>query len=431
MTLHPRRSFLRKLVASAALSLPLPGLQHYAAAHRLPGILHTRQEKDPDVLVRDEHFWYQVKQAFTASPGILNLNNGGVSPHPKVVQDAVARYHQLSNEAPSYYMWRILDAGREPLRERLAQLAGADTNEIAIQRNATEALETIIFGLRLQKGDEVVLARQDYPNMLHAWRQREKRDGIVLRYADLKLPSENIDELSSAYTSLFNSRTKVVHLTHIINWSGQILPVANIARQARQRNIEVVVDGAHSFGLLEFSIPQLQADYFGTSLHKWLCAPFGTGMLYVRKEKIAGLYPLFGAPDPESSDIRKFENLGTRSFAIEQATGQAIDFHLMLGTALKQKRLHYLKNYWMEQVKDLPGVKTATSLHPDFGCAIGLFSIEGKTLAETDAILFNQHKIHTTSIDWEGVKGIRVTPNIYTVTSDLDRLVRAIRQMIT
>ncbi|MCS6969135.1 MAG: aminotransferase class V-fold PLP-dependent enzyme [Cytophagales bacterium] len=423
-----RRNFLKQ---AAALSLytPLSSIGAKLIAGDLHRAIELAGQKTTEEIIRDESFWYQIKQAFTVSSTILNLNNGGVSPHPRVVQEAVERYNRFSNEAPSYYMWRILDAGREPLRARLAELAGCLPEEIAIQRNATEALETVIFGLRLQKGDEVVLARQDYPSMINAWRQREKRDGIVLRYANLQLPSEDKEAIIRQYTSLFSAKTKVVHITHIINWSGQIIPVRPIAQAAHARGIEVIVDGAHSFGLLNFRIPDLEADYFGTSLHKWLTAPFGSGMLYVKKEKIAQLYPLFAAPDPESNDIRKFEHLGTRPFANEQAIGQAIDFHLMIGAERKALRLHYLKNYWAEQVVTLPKVRLHTSLNPEFGCAIGLFSVEGKTPAEIDSALFNQYKIHTVAIEWENIKGVRVTPNVYTTTHDLDRLVNAIHRI--
>ena len=219
---------------------------------------------------------------------------------------------------------------------------------------------------------------RDYPNMINAWKQRAFRDGIVLKFISLDLPIEDKGKIIQAFSNEFTSKTKLVHITHMINWSGQILPVKEIADEAKKRNIEVLVDAAHTFAQLDYKIPDLNCDYFGTSLHKWLCAPIGSGMLWVRKKKIKNLYPLFAATDPESEDIRKFESLGTRSFAIEQAIGQAIDFHHWIGAERKQKRLHYLKNYWVNQVKDFPGVKIHTSLDIEFGCAICLFSIEGK-----------------------------------------------------
>ena len=380
-------------------------------------------------LTKDEDFWHQIKMAYTVSPAIVNLNNGGVSPSPRVVQDAVDRYNKLSNETPSYYMWRILDKGREAIRSRLALIAGCDPDEIAVNRNASEALETAIFGIRLKAGDEVVLTKQDYPNMINAWKQREHRDGIILKWINLDLPIEDEDAIAQQYINAFSERTKVVHITHVINWVGQVIPAARIASAARSRGIEVVVDGAHSFAHLVYNIPDLNADYYGTSLHKWLCAPIGTGMLWVRKEKIKSLYPLFGAPDPESEDIRKFESLGTRSFPIEQGIGQAIDFHQMLGAERKFKRLHYLKNYWMERTADIRGIHFNTSMDPRFGGAIGSFSLEGKEIGQITGDLLNKYQIHTTGINWENIHGVRVSPNVYTLTTDLDRFIDAVKKI--
>jgi len=423
-----RRNFLQRLAATGA-AVAAGSFFQTLEGQALQEQLQAARHRSTADITPDEEFWYWVKQAYTVSPTILNLNNGGVSPQPRVVQEAVERYNRLSNEAPSYYMWRILDKGREPLRARLADLAGVSPEEIAIQRNSSEALETIIFGLRLQPGDEVVLAKQDYPNMINAWKQRAHRDGIVLKWVNLDLPLEDEDFIVGKYVEAFSPRTRIVHITHIINWMGQILPAQRIAREAHQRGIEVVVDAAHSFAHLDFQIPDLDCDYFGTSLHKWLCAPFGSGMLYVKKDKIKNLYPLLAAPDPEADDIRKFEALGTRSFAIEQAIGQAIDFHELIGTDRKQQRLHYLKSWWTDRVKALPVIRIGTSLDPRFSCAIALLQVEGKTPKEVHDYLFNRHKIHTVPINWENIHGVRVTPNVYTTTKDLERLVEAIHQL--
>ena len=293
-----------------------------------------------------------------------------------------------------------------------ARLAGCSPEEIAINRNSSEGLETIIFGLQLKAGDEVVAALQDYPNVINAYKQRELRDGIKMKWISLNLPSEDEDYLVQQYVNAFTAKTKVVNITHVINWNGQILPVKKIAAEAHKRGIEVVVDGAHSFAHFDFKIPDLDADYFAASLHKWLYAPIGTGLLYVRKEKI--------------KTIRKFEALGTRPFYIEQAIGKAIEFHEMIGSERKEKRLHYLKNYWMEKVKDIPKVKLNTSLHPKFGCAIGNVGIEGKKPGELDSFLLDKYKVHTVAITWENIVGVRVTPNVYTTTKNLDVLVEGI-----
>ncbi len=421
-----RRSFLKEIATLAGttaggtlLSMPsFPGLPQLGPAQEPAG-----SSDHPPV---SEDFWHQVRQAYTVSPTMVNLNNGGVSPQPKAVQEAVERFHALSNEAPSYYMWRVLDQGREPLRRQLAALAGCSPEELAIQRNSSEALETVIFGLPLERGDEVVLSRQDYPNMINAWKQREMRDGIVLRWVDLPLPAETPDTLAEHYLAAFGARTKVVHITHMINWNGQLLPVRRIADAAKARGIEVLVDAAHTFAHITYSIPELNCDYFGTSLHKWLCAPFGTGLLYVRQEKIASLYPLLAAPDPKSGDIRKFENLGTRSFAIEQGIGQAILFHELIGGARKMERLQYLKTYWTSRVAEWPEVSFGSPLDASASCAIALLQVAGKTPAEVSSRLFDRYKIHTVAIDWENIHGVRITPNVYTTRSELDTLVEAI-----
>ncbi|HEY0067212.1 MAG TPA: aminotransferase class V-fold PLP-dependent enzyme [Flavisolibacter sp.] len=422
-----RRSFLKRAgifsATGLAASLAMP-----AWSRNLQSALREAESVPPDQLASEEDFWYYIQQAFTVSPSIINLNNGGVSPAPKTVQDAMKRYYDLSNEAPSYYMWRILDQGRESLRGGLAGLAGCSPEEIAINRNSSEGLETIIFGLSLKPGDEVVAAKQDYPNMINAWKQRELRDGIKINWINLDLPSEDEQYMVRQYVQAFGPKTKVVHLTHVINWNGQVLPVRKIADEAKKRGIEVLVDGAHSFAHFQFTIPGLNCDYFATSLHKWLYAPIGSGMLYVRKEKIPSLYPLFASDNPLKDDIRKFEHLGTRPFFIEQAITKALEFHDMIGSERKEMRLHYLKNYWMDKVKDIPKVKLHTSMQQRWGCAIGMVSVEGKTPAELDSYLMTHHKVHAVGINWENIKGVRVTPNVYTTTKNLDVLVKGIRE---
>jgi len=427
MAAQNRRLFLRNAGLASATTLLSSIIKPSWSRHLDKALLHAQGTSALD-LAGEEDFWYYIQQAFTVSTGIINLNNGGVSPAPKTVQDAVKRYYDYSNEAPSYYMWRILDQGRETLRTNLARIAGCSAEEIAINRNSSEGLETVIFGLQLKQGDEVVASKQDYPNMVNAWKQREMRDRIKISWINLELPSEDENYLVQQYVNAFTSRTKVVHITHMINWNGQILPVRKIADEARRRGIEVLVDGAHTFAHFNFSIPGLGADYYAASLHKWLYAPIGSGMLYVRRDKIKKLYPLFASDQPMKDDIRKFEHLGTRPFFIEQAIGKAIEFHEMIGVERKQQRLHYLKNYWMEKVKDIPNVRLHTSFDPQWSCAIGMVSIAGKRPGELDNFLFTNYKIHTTTIEWENIRGVRITPNVYTTLKNLDVLVEGIRQ---
>ena len=419
--MNKRRFFLRQVAHTSAGVLLGSSFLSAATRNALTGMATL-----PDAGADDDTFWEQVKQAYTVNANMINLNNGGVSPQPRAVQEAVEHYNRLSNETPSYYMWRILDKGREPVRDKLAALAGCSPEEIAINRNSSEALETVIFGLPLKAGDEVVLTKQDYPNMINAWKQREHRDGIVLKWINLELPIEDEKTIVDAFASAITPRTRILHVTHMINWTGQILPAKALSQLAAQNGIEVLLDAAHTFAHFPYDIKDLGVTYMGTSLHKWLCAPFGSGMLYIQKDKIGKIYPLLAAPDPTSEDIRKFENLGTRSFAIEQGIGHAVEFHHMIGTERKGKRLHYLKNYWVEQAQSIPGFQLHTSLKPEWGCALSNFSLEGRDIGDLSSFLYNKYKVHTVPINWENIHGIRVTPNVYTATRDLDRFVEGI-----
>ncbi len=426
--MNSRRSFIQKSFLTAG-TLSLGSFFRKSMAENVKEALVELNTLSPTEAAQNEDLWARIQQAYTTSPTIINLNNGGVSPQPKVVQEAANRYYAYANEAPSYYMWRVLDQGREPLRAKLAHLAGCSPDELAINRNTTEAINTVIFGLNLKAGDEVVLTRYDYPNMIHAWKQRERRDGIVLKWLDFDIPMESDDEVIGKFRAAITPRTRVFHITHMINWTGHIMPAKALCTLARENNIDSVVDGAHTFGHLNFNIPELGCDYFGTSLHKWLCAPFGTGMLYIRKEKIKDVWPLLASPENQEDNIRKFENIGTRSFATEQAIGTAINFHTAIGSERKEARLQYLKDYWVNQVKDLDKVLFYTSTRKNLSCALFNFGIKGMDASAVHNELFKGYKIHTSPIKWEKVNGPRVTPHVYTTLYDLDRLVEAIQKM--
>lgn len=373
--------------------------------------------------------WANIRQQFLHSDEIINLNNGAVSPQPLSVQEVHVMNLKMANAGPSYFMWRKLDQQREPLRQRLAELLGCDTEELAINRNTTEGLNTIIAGLPLKKGDEVVLSRYDYPNMINAWKQRESRDGVVLKWVDLRLPNESEDQIVSVYKSAISPKTKLVHITHMVNWTGQIMPVKRLSELAHKLGCEVLLDAAHSFAHVNFKVHDFDVDYAATSLHKWLCAPFGTGIIYIKKEKISTVWPAFSAPDPQSSNIRKFENIGTRSYAAEMAINSAIDFHEKIGAAEKEDRLRGLKNYWCEQVLDNPKLHLHTSLKDEFSCGMATFSIEGKDATEIESRLMKDFKIHSSVVKIEGINGIRISPHVYTAKAELDILIRAIRKL--
>ena len=426
MNFNPRRTFLKQ-AATLAGAFSVNSLFNQAHAAEWHDAAEKVSTLQPDQVAQNEDYWSVIQRSYSVNSNLINLNNGGVSPSPIVVQQAVERYNQLSNEGPSYYMWRILDQGREPLREKLAMLAGASPEEIAINRNATEALNTVIHGLDLNRGDEVIGTLQDYPNMIQAYRQRAQRHGIVYKQISFDFPIEDDVRIVKAYEDAITDKTKIIHVTHMINWVGQTMPVAKIADMAHARGIEVVCDGAHSFGLIDFKIPDLHCDYFGTSLHKFLSAPIGSGMLWIKRDKIEKIWPLTCNGEPRGANIRKFETLGTRSFPIEQGIGEAINFHEGIGSRRKQERIHYLKNYWASRVQNTPRVKLHTSFSPKYSCAICGVSIDGMTPGQLDTALFDQYKIHTVGIAWENINCVRVTPHVYTSIADLDKLVGAIQ----
>ena len=423
-----RRNFLKKIGgitgAIAAGTLFNPGF-----AKRVEAAAAKIAHLSPAAAASEEDFWFTVQQAFATTRGIINLNNGGVSPATKMVLDAVQRYTEFSNEAPAYTMWSVLGPRREMIRTKLAELAGCSAEEIAIVRNTTEALGNVIFGLELKRGDEVLTTNQDYPNMMRAWQQREQREGIVVKAVSIPTPPENLSQITESLEKAITKKTKVIMISHIIFLTGQITPVREICDMAHQRGIEVIVDAAHSFAHLDFKIPDLGCDYFGASLHKWLAAPFGTGLLWVKKEKIEKLWPLLAPENPSSDDIRKFEALGTRSFPIELGIGEAINFHNGIGSKRKEERLRYLKNYWAEKVSAFPRVKMITSLHPEQSCGLGNFSIEGIEPGKVCDYLFSKHKIYTTPIGHQEFQGVRVTPHVYTRLEEIDYFIDVVEEI--
>jgi selenocysteine lyase/cysteine desulfurase len=428
MMTNDRRIFLKQ-AATLAGAFSVNSLFNQAHASDFKKASQKVNNLSSLQVAEDEDYWAAIQRCYSVSPNIINLNNGGVSPSPIVVQQAVERYNQLANEGPSYFMWRILDQGREPLREKLAELAGVNPEEIAINRNSTEALNSIIYGYELKAGDEVIGCKQDYPHMMQAYRHRALREGIVYKQISFDFPIEDDATIVNAYEEAITPKTKLIHVTHMINWVGQIMPVQKICDMAHSKGIEVICDGAHSFGLMDFKIPDLHCDYFGTSLHKFLSAPIGSGMMWIKKENIAKTWPLLCGDNPHSEDIRKFEDIGTRSFPIEQGIGEAINFHEGIGSKRKEDRIRFLKNYWASKVEKIPKVKLHTSLNPKYSCAICGVSVDGMTPGELDNALFSKYKIHTVGIVYDNISCVRVTPHVYTTLPDLDKLVKAIDEI--
>src|SRR3989449_426200 len=298
---------------------------------------------------------------------------------------------------------------------------GCDREEIAITRNASESLEILLMGMDLKSGDEILTTTQDYPRMLTTLRQREKREGLKLKLIQIPIPPKDLDEITAAFEKGMTSRTRLILIAHQINITGQITPVKAVCEMARAKGIETIVDGAHSFGQFDFKQKDLACDYSGTSLHKWLFAPKGTGLLFVKRDKIEKLWPLMAAEKKQAADIRKFEEIGTHSAAPRLAIGEAILFHNGIGAERKEARLRYLSRYWMNRLKDLPNVRFHTSFDANQSCGIANIEIEGIDPAAIGAYLMDKHKIFTTPIVHDEFKGIRITPSLYTTLQELDR----------
>jgi len=384
----------------------------------------------PEAVAADEAYWREIQQAFTVNRGYLNLNNGGVCPSPRVVQEAMKRYLDLSNEAPVYTMWQLLEPQVESVRRGLARDFGCDPEEMAITRNASEALEAVQLGLDLKPGDEILTTTHDYPRMLTTWRQRERRDGVVLKTIPFPVPPPSLDDLYQRFERAVTPRTKVILVCHITNLTGQIFPVARICRMARARGIEAIVDGAHAFAHFPFKLEDLDCDYYGTSLHKWLFAPHGTGFLYVRRSKIGKLWPLMAAEKKQDEDIRKFEEIGTHPAANHNAIAEALVFHHGIGIERKAARLRYLRDRFLRRLAKAPRVRIHTSFDPAMSCGIGNFQVEGVDSTALAKHLFDTRRIIVVPIKHAEFEGLRVTPCVYTTTDEVDRFAEAVEQVI-
>jgi isopenicillin-N epimerase len=431
MTIHndiDRRTFL----ASAGKGLGLMALSSATVASLLRNVQAAGKHishLSPIEAAMDEDYWTTIQQAFSVTRGIINLNNGGVSPSPRIVTEAFVRYTWQQEDATAYTMWQILEPQSETIRTGLAEMFGCDPEEIAITRNASESLEILLMGMDLKSGDEILTTTQDYGRMLTTLRQREMREGLKLNLIKIPIAPKDVNDIAAAFERAVTPRTKLILVSHQINLTGQINPVKKVCDMARPRGIETVVDGAHSFAQFDFKRDDLGCDYFGTSLHKWTYAPKGTGLLYVRKEKIPRVWPLMASEDKQKNDIRKYEEIGTHSAAMRLAIGEAILFHKAIGGKRKEERLRYLSRYWMNRLKDVPKIGFNTSFDPKQSCAIANFKIDGVNPTDLGAYLMAKHKIFTTPIIHDEFTGIRITPNVYTTPWELDRFCDVVEQV--
>jgi len=427
--MRDRREFLSSMAWSATgmaagLTLLDPG-RAAAVARQLAGHPGTAEE-----VATDESFWFDVQQAFTVDRSLVNLNSGGVSPSPAVVQQAMKRHLDYSNTVPPFTMWRVLEPQRETVRRRLARNFGCDAEEIALTRNASEGLQICQFGLDLSPGDEVLTTTQDYPRMVTTFKQRERREGLKLVQFQIPIPSEDPAEIVALFESHITDRTRLILMSHMINITGQILPVRDVVRMARLRGIPVVVDGAHTFAHFAFDHADLDCDYYATSLHKWLFAPHGTGLLYVRRDRIADLWPLMAAPEKMDDDVRKYEEIGTHPAANYLAIAEALTFHQGIGPARKQARLTYLRDRWARRLLENDRVRLHTSLQPGFACGIATVEIDGVDSRDLADHLWNSNRILVVGIKHPEFEGVRVSPSVFSTLEEIDRFTEAMERVV-
>jgi selenocysteine lyase/cysteine desulfurase len=415
-----RRQFL------AAAAGPILGSEASAALAAA-----AARGSDPGRDAADEALWLAVAAAFAPDRSLINLNHGGCSPTSAAALAALKRHLDFSNKAPPYAMWKELEPHKEVVRGQLARLCGAQPDEIAIVRNTTEALHICQNGFDLRPGDEVLTTNQDYPRMRWAFRQRAKREGIVVREIPLPVPCADDDEVVQRFTDAVTPRTRLILVCHVVNLTGQVLPAQRVVELGRARGIPVLVDGAHAFAHLDVRPADLGCDYYASSLHKWLAAPVGSGLLFVRRDKVAALWPLHAADDAEAADdIRKFEQFGTHPIANFLAIAEAVALHEMIGAARKEARLRHLRDAWAQRLLATGKVRLLTSLEPARSCGLATMAIDGVDPERLAEFLWEDRKILVAAIRHPDVSGIRVSPNVTTTAAEIDAFCSAIEHVL-
>ncbi len=416
-----KRSFIKNFgIMSAAMTVSFTRLQEAVAA----------VENVPlSALAGDEDFWLKVRGDYEIKPDYINLENGYYCFLPQQTLEHLIEHMREVNREGSYYMRTVQYENKDRVANAVAEIVGCTSEEVAITRNTTESLDLIISGVDWQAGDEAVMAEQDYGAMLNQFKLVERRYGVVNRLVSVPNHPKSDEELVDLYASAITDKTRLLMICHMINITGQVLPVRKIVDMAHARGVEVMVDGAHAYSHVPFQMQELDCDYYGTSLHKWLSAPLGSGMLYVKKEKIDQIWPLLAERDLEPNDMRRLNHIGTHPVHTDLAILNAIEYQNTLGLERKAARLQYLQQYWTSQLRDLPGisVNSPRELHRHGGIGnVGVDRLEPAELAER---LMNEHGIYTAAINRPGVRGVRVTPNVYTTTDELDALVAAVKTL--
>ena len=376
-------------------------------------------------------FWDEIRAAYVLDTERINLENGYYCIVPRATWEASIDHAQEINRLGSFYLRTRQADDKVSARRQLAEFAGCSLEEVIITRNTTESLDTVISGLDWKPGDEAVMAAQDYGSMLEMFNQQGRRHGVVNRVISIPNHPHSDEEIVSLYEQAITAKTRLLMVCHMVNITGQILPVRKICDMAHSRGVPVMVDGAHTFAHVDFKIPDLGCDYFGTSLHKWLSAPLGSGLLYVRKDRVAGLWPLLGDSGHADDDICKLNHIGTNPVHTELSIGDALSFHHQIGSARKEARLRFLQEYWTRQVREWKGITVNTPRESHRACAIANVAVDRLDPADLAQLLLERHKIWTVAIDapQAGIRGVRVTPNVFTSTAELDTLVAALKAL--
>ena len=416
-----KRTFLR--------SMGLIGLGGMLSIDSLTELVKSKSSVPSAELAGDEEFWTSIRKGYKLKPAFINLENGYYNFLPEQILEKFIGHVREINFQGSYYMRTVQFDNKKSMAAKLAALAGCSSDELIITRNTTESLDMIIGGQDWKPGDEAVMAEQDYGAMLEMFNQVSKRYGVIKKVVSVPNHPQSDDEIVNLYASAISEKTKLLMVCHMINITGQILPVRKICDMAHQRGVQVMVDGAHSFAHFKFTIPELNCDYFASSLHKWLSVPLGSGILYVKREKIGNVWPLLAEGERKPDDISRLNHIGTHPAHTDLTISDAIDFYNIIGVERKEARLRFLKNYWTSKVRDLPNVILNTPADPTRSCGIANVGLKSMKPSELGDILFSKYTIYTAPIDGAGVHGCRITPNVYTTTADLDVLVKALSEL--
>jgi len=380
-------------------------------------------------IAADEDFWEAVRGGYQLNPDFINLENGYYCIQPQETLEKFIAHVREVNRLGAYYMRTVQFENKKAMVKKLSAIAGCSSEELIITRNTTESLDMVIGGLNWNKGDEAIMAEQDYGAMLDMFNMVAGRHGVVNKVLSIPNHPSSDEEIVELYAKAITSKTKLLMVCHMVNITGQILPVRKICDMAHGKGVQVMVDGAHAFGHLVYSIPDLHCDYYGASLHKWLSVPLGAGLLYVKKENIKNIWPLLADGERSSDDIARLNHIGTHPVHTDLAIADAIDVYTMIGPERKESRLRYLQVYWTNLVRDLPNVVVNTPKDPTRACAIANVGIKNMKPQELADTLLKRYKIYTVAIDGANVHGCRITPNVFTSTQELDVLVKALHEL--